>query len=70
MMLPEDLASGGVRLSVDTLQGAQLSVLATPSEIRVSDGSPLTSDAIVVEGNEAVCNSVLNTLSEVPLPPL
>ncbi len=68
MLLPEDLERGGVRLSADTLQGTSLNLLAAPSEIRISDGSSLTSDAIVVESNQMVCNSVLNVLSEVPLP--
>lgn len=67
-MLPEDVERGGVKLDVDTLQGTSLFVTATPTEIRISDNSQLTSDAIMVERDEIVCNSVINQISEVPLP--
>lgn len=67
-MLPEDMAQGGIKVSVDTLQGSTLTALATPDAIKVSDGSSLTSDAIVVQKNVLVCTSVINVLSEVPMP--
>ncbi|GAB4818248.1 hypothetical protein N2152v2_005294 [Parachlorella kessleri] len=67
-MLPEDVERGGIKLVVDTLQGTSLTAVGTPTQLVVSDGSSLTSDAIVVEDNIIVCNSAVNKLSEVPLP--
>ncbi|EFN57060.1 hypothetical protein CHLNCDRAFT_143803 [Chlorella variabilis] len=68
-LLPEDLASGGVSLAVDTLHGATLHVFAGMGGIAVRDGSSLTPDAIVVSANNMVCSSVVNVLtSAVPMP--
>ncbi|PSC73189.1 barwin-like endoglucanase [Micractinium conductrix] len=67
-MLPEDLASGGVLLNIDTLNGAPLQVFAGPAGIALRDGSALTPDAIVVSANNFACSSVLNEVEAVPLP--
>ncbi|PRW57696.1 hypothetical protein C2E21_3455 [Chlorella sorokiniana] len=68
-MLPEDLASGGVNLKLDTLNGAALQVIAGPDGIALRDGSSMTLDSQVVSANMMVCGSVVNLVTAaVPLP--
>ncbi|KAI7843723.1 hypothetical protein COHA_002621 [Chlorella ohadii] len=68
-MLPEDLASGGVNLKLDTLNGAALQVVAGLEGIALRDGSSLTPDSQVVSANTMVCSSVVNVVTAaVPLP--
>lgn len=49
--LPPDVASGGVSLRLDTLNGAKLEVLASPDGLALRDGSALTPDSQVVAAN-------------------
>eukprot|EP00887_Chlorella_sp_A99_P003678 scaffold7.g3678.t1 len=69
-MLPDDLAAGGVRLTVDTLNGKSMGVVAQPDAIHLIDGSALTpNEPIVIPTNQLVCSSVVNRVSGwVPLP--
>ncbi|KAL4434037.1 hypothetical protein ABPG75_000478 [Micractinium tetrahymenae] len=68
-MLPEDLATGGVLLTMDTLNGAPLQVFASPQGIALRDGSSLTPDSIIVSANNMACSSVVDVVTAaVPMP--